>query len=384
MNEATGIGDGPAGPVTYARLPEDLLAQLLSNTPEVADQVTKLLVPALEQRGALRAAAESLNLLRLTTPTSPDTICAVDGGFAVERTIAVDMVMAVAVGVEGFADGTTAWEENQYEAFQKVLVHDLENERLARAAMVCHELAVLADAPHGIRIYDGSHVTPVIQLNSGFSAQSESVNSGALEVAEHVDLDTALQAFVGEPSIIAMPKYDSSDKLTTLLSSYIGGTPIPGDDKYLMSLVLRGGEYTAPRAVQGDPWRQLHLTARRGSQIDATGRVKDFDAALEPLRGLQLMYMYWRPADEAPAYRIELKPDLATDEHALNVVLETLSGQITGPFVREPYPQYLADVMAKSVGLGLSALQSAAHLALTRTKPELAEFLIHSYRTDGI
>jgi len=53
--------------------------------------------------------------------------------------------------------------------------------------------------------------------------------------------------------------------------------------------------------------------------------------------------------------------------------------------VREPYPQYLADVMAKSVGLGLTAMQSAVQLALSGDgSPEMAELLIHSYRTEGV
>ena len=59
--------------------------------------------------------------------------------------------------------------------------------------------------------------------------------------------------------------------------------------------------------------------------------------------------------------------------------------QITGPFVREPYPQYLADVMAKSVGLGLSALHTAAQFQVSNLgNPEVARILAHSYRTEGI
>jgi hypothetical protein len=72
-------------------------------------------------------------------------------------------------------------------------------------------------------------------------------------------------------------------------------------------------------------------------------------------------------------------------EGELDAVCSTIAGQITGPFVREPYPQYLADVMAKSVGLGLSALQTAVQLGLSNTgRPEIARLLLHSYRTEGV
>ena len=69
---------------------------------------------------------------------------------------------------------------------------------------------------------------------------------------------------------------------------------------------------------------------------------------------------------------------------ALAVVFDALKFQTAQPFVREPYPQYLADVMAKSVGLGLNAMQAAAHLQLTRSSRDVANQLIHSYRTEGV
>lgn len=373
-------GDGSAG---YARLPEDLLAALLRNTPAITEQVVSLLVPALSQRNSLREAAKKHNLIRVAPAGDCGTVCAVDGGFAVERTVAVDMVMAVAVGVEGFSSTMYSWEENQYASFHRVLVHDLDNERLARAAMICHEMAVLADAGHEVRIYDGSHLTPVIQLNSGFSSHSDTVSLGSVQIATDVDLFSAFDSFITHPGIIAMPKYDSSRELATELGTSIG-IDIPGDDKYLTTLILHAGEYTAPRRVHGAQWAQLHLTASVGSAASKTGLVDKLDGLLAPLKQGELFYTYWRPYESGPSYRIEMKPDLARDEAALTRVLSTLGQQITGPFVREPYPQYLADVMAKSVGLGLSAVQTAAHLRLNREHPELAEYLIHSYRTEGV
>lgn len=381
------MAEHPDTDAIYARLPEDLLADLLADTPHITEQVTDLLMPALAQRDELRRAAEANGLLRISPVGTPSTVCAVDGGFAVERTIAVDIAMAVAVGVEGFTTSGVpcAWDENQYASFHRVLVHDVDNERLARAAAVSHEVAVIADAPHEVRIYDGSHVTPVIQLNSGFSSACDHVRDGSAEVAVAVELLSALGAFVNNPQIVAMPKYDSSRDLTNYLGGIIHSPQlIPGDDKYVTSLILRANEYTAPRRVPRDPWRQLHLGTRPGSPQDVLDLVTELDAQLEPLRERELMYTYWRASDHSPTYRLEMKPRLAEDEDALGVVFATLAHQITGPFVREPYPQYLADVMAKSVGLGLSALQAAAHLSLTRTQPDLAALLVHSYRTEGI
>lgn len=375
----------PASEAAYARLPEDLLAELLADTPAVTQQVVDLLAPALQEQERLREAAENDDMIIQSQPSRTGTVCAVDGGFAVERTIAVDIAMAVAVGVEGFTadQQQCAWEENQYKAFHRVLLHEVDNERLARAAAVCYELQILADAPHEVRIYDGSHLTPVIQFNSGTSSRSDQVNGLTVEVAERVRMKTALAAFVNNPRIIAMPKYDSSRGLAEFLGKKIGRR-IPGDDKFLTSLILRGGEYTRPIQVEPNPWRLLHIDTPRGSLADRSGKLPAIDEQLEPLRQRKLFFLYWRPDDTAPSYRLEIKPSLADDVMSLNLVLSTLSYQVTAPFVREPYPQYLADVMAKSVGLGLDALQAAAHLALTRKHPQLAPMLVHSYRTEGI
>jgi hypothetical protein len=379
------VNDPILGDASYARLPEDLLAELLADTPAVTQQVIDLLAPALEEQARLREAAEDGEMILNSRESKTGTVCAVDGGFAVERTIAVDIAMAVAVGVEGFTTDQQpcAWEENQYASFHRVLLHDVDNERLVRAAAICHELQILVDAPHEVRIYDGSHLTPVIQFNSGTSSTSDRVNSTTVEVAEEVGMETALAAFIGDPRIVAMPKYDSSRELAKDLGKRIR-RHIPGDDKFLTSLILRGGEYTRPMQVPSDPWRQLHIMTPAGSGADLTGKVPEFDDLLEPLRQRKMYFFYWRPDETAPSYRIEVKPELAADETSLNLVLSTLSHQVTAPFVREPYPQYLADVMAKSVGLGLSALQAAAHLALTRQQPQLAPMLVHSYRTEGI
>jgi hypothetical protein len=369
---------------TYARLPADLLNKLLQNAPAVAVRVRELLEPALEQQAALRSVAEENGLILVAPAHKAVSLCAVDGGFAVERTIAVDIVMAVSVGVEGFAvpGHAHAWTDNQFSDFQQVMLHNMDNERLARASMVIQETAILADAPHDIRIYDGSHVTPIIQLNSGLSSRSEPVNTLTVDYGHEVGVVEAFTAFASNPAIVAMPKYDSSNQLARKLSGYLG-LDIPGDDKYVTSLILNAGEYTLPQQVESQPWGQLHLQAAVGTYADRSRISQELRVAIAPLKNRELYYTYWKPSENAPTYRLELKPALALDAKAMGVLFASLERQMAVPFVREPYPQYLADLMAKSIGLGLNALQAAAHLSLTREKPEIAHQLVHSYRTEG-
>ena len=362
----------------YARLPEDLLNDLLTEADQMVDRVQGLLSPAIEHREELRRTLDKAKLIRRFREVDPRTICGVDGGFAVERTAAVDMLLSVAVGVEGLAEGTTAWDSTQYQWWSRADRHDLDNERLCRGVMIAQELAILADAPHEVRILDGSHLTLVIQLNSALTSDSDDMRAEARRVWDRLGTIAALKETCRSQTIVAMPKYDSSRVITNMLQAR-RGEPIPGDDKHLLTLLLDPGEYVTPQQVPEEPWSTLHFNALPGDEDLGTGLTE----AIEPLQQRDLSFTYFKPDELSPAFRMELKREVEDDY--IDVLCSTVAGQITGPFVREPYPQYLADVMAKSVGLGLSALQAAIQLALSRLgRPELSEFLIHSYRTEGV
>lgn len=363
----------------YARLPEDLLQDLLANARDVADSVLAILSPAIERRAELRGSMTSLGLLREPADADPVTVCGVDGGYAVERTAALDLALSVAVGVEGLSDSTTAWESNQYRWWSRADKHQSDTERLARGVMVAQELAILRDAPHDLRILDGSHLTLVIQLNSALSSFTDDLRRAAAEEWHRLGTAQALAVASSSPTIIAMPKYDSSRQLTDCIQGSLG-TEIPGDDKHLMGLLLNPGEHTTPLQVPSDPWSGIHLTA---GGTDVEHIASEFDMAVTPLRQRSIDFFYFKPDEFSPAFRVETKRGLPPD--AIDSICASIANQITGPFVREPYPQYLADVMAKSVGLGLSALHTAAQLRVSQLgNADVARMLAHSYRTEGI
>lgn len=363
----------------YARLPEDLLRDLLEGVPSVVEKAKELLGSSLDRKDELRAALEELELVKTYTPSAEGSVCGVDGGYAVERTAACDLVLSVAVGVEGHSATTTSWDGTQYEWWSDVDKHDLEAERLARGVMVAQELAILSEAPHEWRILDGSHLTPVIQLNSALTTISDAVGIKARDLWASLKTVDALAFMASDPRVIAMPKYDSSTAIIDRLAAQLG-EEINGDDKLVLGLLLKPGELIVPQRMPEHPWRTLHLDARK-KEDEATARA--MQDAIKPLTERRLSYTYFKPDEYSPAFRLEIKEGL-TDVQ-LDAVCSTVAAQMTGPFVREPYPQYLADVMAKSVGLGLYALQTATQLALSGLgRSEIAEMLIHSYRTEGV
>lgn len=363
----------------YARLPEDLLFDLLGGSASLVEEVERLLGPNLDKQSQLREALEDLGLVRRLRHRETGTVSGIDGGFAIERTSSVDISLAVAVGVEGLSETTTYWGGTQYEWWTRVGNHDLEAERLCRGVMVAQELAILCSAPHTYRILDGSHLTPVIQLNSALTVRSDELLREARRLWDRLDTAHALATMASDPSIVAMPKYDSSRTIANSLQGHTGWD-IPGDDKFLMSLLLREDEFIETRQVEAEPWEQLHFDSpsKEYEQIASS-----FEAAIDPLTDRELCFTYFKPDKFSPAFRIEVKQSLPLE--ILEGLLTTLKYQMTGPFVREPYPQYLADVMAKSVGLGLGALHSSVQLALSRAdRAELAELLLSSYRTEGL
>jgi hypothetical protein len=245
--------------------------------------------------------------------------------------------------------------------------------------MVAQELAIIANAPHGLRILDGSHLTLVIQLNSALTAFSPEMRQEARQTWDRLGTADALTEASRSQTIIAMPKYDSSREICDRLAAHLG-EELPGDDKYLLGVLLEPGELLVPQQVAAEPWAGLHFDAREKADEDMRDA---FEKAILPLRQREISFSYFKPDEFSPAFRIEVKQGV-TDE-ALDKMCSTIAGQITGPFVREPYPQYLADVMAKSVGLGLGALKTAVQLGLSGLgKPEIAELLVQSYRTEGV
>lgn len=363
----------------YARLPEDLLRDLLAGAGDVANEVAELLAPVLDARDTLRQGLLDLGLIRTFEQMPTASIAGVDGGFAVERTSAVDLSLAVAVGVEGLGPTTTIWDSTQYEWWAKVARHDVDADRLARGVMTAAEIAILAEAPHDLRILDGSHLTLVIQLNSALSSQSAEVRTEARRLWTRLNTVDKLAAVCSAPNVVAMPKYDSSQTTIQVLAAHLG-RDLPGDDKYLMGLILEPGELLVPQKVPPTPWQSLHFTAGDSAEEDLA---EGLTLAIMPLKDRRINFTYFKPDLYSAAFRIEMKADAT--ETDLNLLCSTLSSQLTGPFVREPYPQYLADVMAKSVGLGLNALQTAVQLELSGMgKPEISEMLLQSYRTEGI
>ena len=108
---------------------------------------------------------------------------------------------------------------------------------------------------------------------------------------------------------------------------------------------------------------------------------QDFKAVLAFVK--QIHVIYYRPWEWAPSYRIEIKRAVANSANRIATILQAVKEQVVSPEIREPYPQYLADQMAKSVGAGLQALRSAVMFSLADSGADnMLRMLSQSYRTE--
>lgn len=398
-NEASNTGK-------YSHLPEELLGEILEHVPATVEKMNRMFDV---QDEPIQQAIEELKkkglVNKLNTKDFSESLIAVDGGVVLEKMSGTDILLAVAVGVEGLTeDKGSGWKDgrNQFQQWQTVVPHDEANARLSQGVMFLMEMTVLANASHEIRIMDGTHFTPILKVNSLLSAKEENAGAEYTQALRDFlketyskiipDIPDIVSAAMRDDKIIALAKYSSS---RDILDSYLKDAKINLDDKTFFALGLSGDEYTLPLPVGQSPeerekiWDDLHIRCN----LDIPERDdlnKMLAAAIEPLitkgrdkkqKTSSLYFTYFKPYDDGPAYRIEVKDTLAKDQNRLEKYLFSLKRQIVFPEIREPFPQYLVDLMAKSVAGGLYAIQEAIRLS-PALKIDKGKFnLLFGYRT---
>jgi hypothetical protein len=393
----------------YAHLPEELLGKILENVPATVDKMNRLFDIQDEPIKAGMDDLKGRGMIELLSSTDYSTsLMAADGGMILEKMTGTDLLLAVSVGVEGLGEGdVNDWgsAKNQYYQWQTVLPHDEANSRLIQGIMFLMELSVLANAEHEIRILDGTHFTPIIKINSLLSADGEmigSVYTDALkdflkETYEKIipDIPDIIKAAFNDDKIIALAKYSSS---RDVIDAFLAKHNIHVDDKTFFSLALSQDEYLKPLSVgqseeeRRKTWDDLRINSNLVLPNDEQKRLNDaLIEAINPIRTKdkftskqkpsEIFYTYYKPYEDGPAYKIEMKKTLAEDKKRLERYLLSLKKQIVFPEIREPYPQYLVDLMAKNVAGGMFAIQEAIRLSAD-LKIDKGKFnLLFNYRT---
>lgn len=399
-------------PKGYAYLPEDLLLQMLNDTPRVVDKLCEFVGVNDQQKAAGREILLQKDLIRtLSTKEYTADLIAVDGANIVEHMTGSDLLMSIAVGVEGISDKPSShWETDgkQHYSWQEALPHHPANARLTQGIMFLMELSILANAKHEFRIMDGSHITSIMKLNSLLSAKDDEFADEAYVDALNSFLKTNYNKIIPDipqiindgfkdPQIVGLTKYSSSREI---LGSTLSHLNIPGDDKTYFNLTLSEDEYTQPLPVgqaekERDQWNLIHMKCNLALSIteeemhELNTRLKAALYRFKPTKNedqeeiseSDLYFLYYKPHEHGICYRVEVKKALAKNTCQLEKFLLSLKKQIFFPEIHEPYPQYLADVIAKNISFGMGALKHAI-----RSSPRISDssdisFLM-SYRSN--
>lgn len=367
----------------YAYLPEDLLVQILEKTPETASRLATSIELSNEQSFRAREILDRQNLIReCPDGDHTESLMAADGACIIEHKTSADILLAIAVGVDGLSDrDSSSWPDGQrqHQHWQTVLPHHVANPRLAQGIMFLMELSILAGNDREIRIMDGSHMTSILKLNSLLSANDQdaadrpyvkALSDFLNENYEKVipDIPNIIRDAFSNNAVIGLTKYSSSREI---IDSSLQTMEIDMDDKVFMSILLNENEYTVPLPVGRSPkernmWRNIHIKCN----LQIEGVINDLEfnprleEAIEPFKitdnhKSELYFCYFKPNEYSSALRIEIKRDLACDSRRLERMFRSISRQIISPEIREPYPQYLADIMAKNISFGMEAVNQA-------------------------
>ena len=369
----------------YAYLPEDLLSQMLEQAPQTAKQLAEIIKINDEEIAESRHILENNNLIEVCPEgISSDFIMAADGANIIERKESADIMLAIAVGVDGLSERDSIhWPKysTQHQPWQTILPHHVANPRLAQGIMFLMEMDILTGNDREVRIMDGSHVTMILKLNSLLSAKDQDaadkfyVNALSRFLKDSYekiipDIPDMIKQTFSDDAIISLTKYSSSREL---IDSLLKKLNIKADDKIFMARVLKENEYTKPLPVgqsrkDENMWQQIHIKCNL--DIDGVNNNKDLNPLLKeavaPFKitnshKSELFFSYYKPYPHSLVYRLEVKKSLAEDKKRFQKVLRSIRKQIIFPEIREPYPQYLADIIAKNISFGMEAVRQAIY-----------------------
>lgn len=379
---------GGPSPQVFADLPAALVDEALDLAADIGALVLADLELTIEHRDAWRQEIDGAGLIRHETdlPNAHiPTTCGVDGSYAMERLLGLDLVGAAAVAVEGLTPPSEQrhWDEPHHRVWIKSETHDARTGTILRALMMGQELDLATLAPHQVVFLDGSLTTPLIHLNQALNALDAADHLHAAErlratVAQYLDSYRSVMA--GERSdrtTVAVPKYTTRREIGQLL-----GWPQHYDDRAMLSLLLRPGDFTAPQRLQApeEPWH-LNTAVLRNVCADASAVANTLLSLLA-----EIFVVYYRPNRWQPALRLEIPRAVAQTPGRLANVIGAAKHQCGAAAIMEPYPLYMADRMVKHLS---AVLPTFRHVA-TQTVAEhfngdIDEVYLsmHGYRTEA-
>ncbi|HEX6608460.1 MAG TPA: DNA double-strand break repair nuclease NurA [Chloroflexia bacterium] len=321
-------------------------------------------------------------LIRPVPPAAPIAIGAVDGSHYAVETLGTAFagVCAIRVDPDGRPD---------HRLLAENLPHYPELDLALAGLRTIFEITLLRGAtPDCLLLLDGSYWSALQAINRMLDLCDSTRGRTDLwaPLLPHLEpffRDGVLEEMLLRGCVVANSKQTVSRRFVSAVygAPAADGSGIPAtNDRWLFSVVLQPGEYTAPLRLMEDTDTRVGggaWYAREPGQLGWTRRQRDeIDRAYE-----DLYVVYYRPHDWGNALRLELPGWLAADD-ALPGVLTGLRDQIVSPDVQEPRTQFIADVLCKQLPAMLDAIATGTiNAIIPRYDPELVHRFFGPYRT---
>lgn len=371
----------------FADLPDALVRDLLAKAIPVASLVSNGVEALRREKDGLRADAKARRLIKrkadLDVVREPSVV-GVDGSYQVHHLTALDLTAAAAVAVEGTArEAQRHWPQPYHQIWVEPLNHSPNLVGPLRGLMVSMELCLAHQAPHDLVLLDGAFASLVIYLNQALTSLAECPTSLRTEFLDRWNsgLLESLLNLLRSDRTVAVPKYTARNELATQLPN---PPSVEIDGKTLATLLLEPGEYIEPLPILGDA-EVYHLAqaAKISGQVVSLlsqAEERELNSRLKELR-----VVYFRPYGWIPALRLELTGVTCASNSRLAMALEGITRQFFSPAVTEPYPLFLADRMAKSLGAGVAVIEQAVSqtVAGSSSDIETTMLFLQNYRTEG-
>ena len=330
------------------------------------------------------------------------TVCGVDGAYAINRQLSIDVVGVAAVAVEGLPPyEKREWEKPHHIVKVYPVEHKSKTSVLASGLMFSFELELASKAPHNVVLIDGSLTTHLIKIGMAFSALDEEGAPKLLSGAYKARTEETLKSFLktisskkGDQIFVGVPKYSSRNEICHYLSSMESEgfreiNLLEYNDKALLSLILKPDEIVGPIKLRKEEEEEgrWHLSGQsKIEEVIGKDLSKDYiDQIIDALE--RLYVIYYRPSLSQPALRIEIPENVAKNEYRLAMVIKALQDQAKFPGIIEPYPLFVADLFVKHLGGALSQIKEMTLSDLGVVNIEVNPFDVilsmHEYRSVG-
>jgi hypothetical protein len=200
-----------AATTPFIDLPAALVDEVLQRTSAVGENLVASFEQIRRERQSLRQQLKNNSLLcrdaDLGYPPIP-TSCGIDGSYAVERLLAIDLAAVAAVALEGLTPPSEKrfWDQPRHQAIVEPEMHNEFTTSVVRGVMIEMELTLATKAPHDVLFMDGSMTTPAIYLNQSLN---RSVEASTLQTAKHLR-ERACEAMKNYLEVITSHRVDNA------------------------------------------------------------------------------------------------------------------------------------------------------------------------------